>query len=210
MRIAIVDYGAGNLRSVAKSCEKIAPEHDIIVTSKPTDIKNADKIILPGVGAFGDCSAGLASIKGMKETLVEEVLQEGKPFLGICVGMQLLADFGFEHGKHKGLGFINGDVVEIEPKDHRLKVPHMGWNSLEIKKENHPILNGIKTGDDVYFVHSYHYLPANVSDILATTEYGEDIVAIIEKNNIIGVQFHPEKSQGIGLKFLRNFIDWKC
>ncbi|MHA1539762.1 MAG: imidazole glycerol phosphate synthase subunit HisH [Alphaproteobacteria bacterium] len=207
MRIVIVDYGAGNLRSVAKSCEKVAPQHEIIVTARAEDLKTADKIILPGVGAFGDCVAGLTALPGMRDALEEEVRQKGKPFLGICVGMQLLADFGFEHGKHAGMGWIAGDVIDLEPTDKTLKVPHMGWNNLNIKS-SHPVLEGIQTGDDVYFVHSYHYRPQNTGDILATTEYGEELVALIGRDNILGVQFHPEKSQQVGLRFIQNFIEW--
>lgn len=199
--ITIIDYGSGNLRSAQKAFEHVASNAAVKVTSNPADIKNATHIVLPGVGAFGDCAAGLNSINGMVDELAEQVLGQKKPFLGICVGMQLLANTGFEHGTHKGLGWIEGEVKLIN--SNNLPVPHMGWNGLNSKKP-HNLLKNINS--DVYFVHSYGFIAANPQDIVATTTYGSEITAIIAHNNIMGVQFHPEKSQQAGLQLLRNFL----
>lgn len=206
--IAIIDYGSGNLRSAAKAFEHVSAEFfktaRVNVTSNPDDLKNATHIVLPGVGAFGDCAAGLKKIPGMVEAMEEEVLKKKKPFLGICVGMQLLADTGYEHGQHKGLGWINGEVRKITPVDSSMPVPHMGWNGLKQKKKQ-PLLANIKT--DVYFVHSYQFFPAENDNLVAITDYGGPVTAVIAKENIMGVQFHPEKSQQAGLELIKNFLE---
>jgi len=199
--ICIIDYGSGNLRSVSKAFEHVAPSAKVLLTSNPSDIKTATHIVLPGVGAFGDCAAGLAAINGMADEMKEQVFNQQKPFLGICVGMQLLANSGHEHGTHKGLGWIEGEVRLINSGG--LPVPHMGWNKLNIKKQ-HVLTSGI--AEDVYFVHSYGFIAANPQDIVATTTYGSEITAILARGNIMGVQFHPEKSQQAGLQLLRNFL----
>lgn len=204
MTVIIIDYGSGNLRSVAKAFEHVAKEKKILVTKNPHDLVNASHIVLPGVGAYGDCMKGLSALPGMVETLSEQVLSDKKNFLGICVGMQLLFERGLEHGEHKGLGWLKGDVVKLSPSDVSLKIPHMGWNGLS-KKREHPLLSGIENGEHVYFVHSYHAKAEN-SDILATTDYGGDVVAMVAKDNIMGTQFHPEKSQKAGLVILQNFL----
>jgi glutamine amidotransferase len=203
--IAIIDYGSGNLRSVAKAFERVAPAAKIVVTSAPNQLVNASHIILPGVGAFADCMAGLSAIPDMVETMGEQVVGRGKLFLGICVGMQMLFERGHEHGIHSGLGWIAGEVVPIISTNQSLKIPHMGWNELQIQQKS-PLLAGIENGDHAYFVHSYHARLANLSQILATVEYGKKLTAIIGKDNIYGTQFHPEKSQKTGLRLLENFV----
>ncbi len=204
-KVAIIDYGSGNLRSVAKAVEAVSSNKEsIYIATKATDIADASHIILPGVGAFADCMSGLSSIPDMIDTLREQVLSRGKPFLGICVGMQMLADYGVEFGKHKGLGWIKGEIVKIEPEDSNLKIPHMGWNELIITKDI-TLLRGIKSGEHVYFVHSYQML-TDTDNIAAYTDYGSKICAAVAKDNIMGVQFHPEKSQSAGLKILGNFL----
>ena len=212
MKTVIIDYGSGNLRSAEKSTVRAATDAginmDVSVTSSPDEVSSADRIILPGVGAFADCMKGLNELNGMREALEEAVLKNSKPFLGICVGMQLLADAGLEHGRELGLGWISGEVVEIDAaRDPSLKVPHMGWNDL-IVDSSHPILNEIETGDHAYFVHSYHMNVADASNVLAHVEYAGKITAIIGRDNIVGTQFHPEKSQDVGLKLLENFLRW--
>lgn len=212
MITAIVDYGSGNLRSIAKSCEKAAQyvhRAKVIVSSDSEVIARADRIILPGVGAFADCAAGIQAIPGMHETLVTQVIKQGKPFLGVCVGMQLMADKGYEHGEHAGLGWISGEVVPIIPKDPRFKVPHMGWNELRLTRHNHPVLQGIKDGDHAYFVHSFRFACQDPENILVEVEYAMPIVAALAKANMVGTQFHPEKSQETGLKLLVNFMQWQ-
>ncbi len=209
-KIVIIDYGSGNLQSVFNALELIKKPSDLIlISNNPNDLKSATHIILPGVGAFGDCVSALKKINGMVEELQNQVLKNKKPFLGICVGMQLLADFGFEYGKHSGLGFVAGDVVEIDNKingqNNSLKVPHIGWNNISITKP-HPILDGIKDGEHFYFVHSFHFVTKDQNDVLATVDYGTPINAILAKENIIATQFHPEKSSDTGLKLLKNFI----
>lgn len=207
MLAVIIDYGSGNIRSVAKALEKVAPPgYRIEVSDKSERISAAQHIILPGVGAFADCYQGLSSIPGMIETLSECVLQKKKPFLGICVGMQLLADKGLENGTHQGLGWISGSVVPLTPQPD-IRIPHMGWNELSVLTP-HPILAGITSGNHAYFVHSYHFIPKDKQSIIATSGYGEAITAAIAKNNIVGTQFHPEKSQDTGLKLLANFLQW--
>lgn len=208
-KIIIIDYGSGNLASVCNALELVKDSNqEILISNNPSDLEIATHIILPGVGAFGDCISSLKAISGMKEVLENQVLKLKKPFLGICVGMQLLADIGYEYGESKGLGFIHGKVVKIDDKNGALKIPHMGWNNLVINSNNHPVLADIDTGDHVYFVHSYYFVPDNKDEVLANVDYGEKITAIIAKENIIATQFHPEKSDKIGLKLLKNFIDW--
>lgn len=205
-KVVIIDYGSGNLQSVFNALEMVkTPSHTIQISNNPEDLKSATHIILPGVGAFGDCISNLKAIKGMVEELQIQILKNKKPFLGICVGMQLLADFGFEYGKHSGLGFISGNVIEIDNQNNSLKVPHIGWNNISIHK-HHPILDGIQDGEHFYFVHSFHFVPKNQSNIIATVNYGSDLTAIISKDNIVATQFHPEKSADAGLRILKNFI----
>ena len=209
--VALIDYGSGNLRSAEKALARIAAEestgHQIVVTADPAQVASAERIVLPGVGAFADCMRGVSSIEGMIDALEESVLKGGTPFLGICVGMQLLAEVGREHGDHEGLGWIPGDVVKISPRDAALKIPHMGWNALSLGAQ-HPMTDGMN-GADVYFVHSYCIRPANRAHVFATTDYGSEIAAIVGRDNIIGTQFHPEKSQAIGLAFLSRFLTWR-
>ena len=215
MSTVIIDYGSGNLHSAAKAFERAAHEGGfdtrILVSSRPEDVLAVDRIVLPGVGAFADCRRGLSSIDGMDAALREAVFAKAKPFLGICVGMQLLAGRGLEHGVTEGLGWIAGEVAPIAPKNPALKIPHMGWNSLN-PKTAHPILEGIPTGETglhAYFVHSYHFLTENPAHVLATTDYGQDLTAIIGRDTIVGVQFHPEKSQALGLRLISNFLRWR-
>jgi len=215
MTIAVIDYGSGNLRSAAKALERVAPGGiKIHITADPEDLKRASHIVLPGVGAYGDCMRGLASISGMLEALSEEVQVKKKPFLGICVGMQLLFERGHEHGVNNGLGWLKGEVKGLGmrheglenqsqvPEAQSLKIPHMGWNELTMTP--HPLLAGIDTGAHAYFVHSYH--AAGSPDVIATTSYGQTIAAVVAKGNIMGTQFHPEKSQETGLRLLSNFV----
>lgn len=204
MAIAVIDYGSGNLRSVAKALERVAENKKIKITSAANDLNDASHIILPGVGAFADCMNGLKTLPGMLEALEKNVRAQEKNFLGICVGMQMLFEKGHEHGMHNGLGWLAGEVVALAQKES-LKIPHMGWNDLCIQQE-HPLMRGIKNGEHAYFVHSYHARCGNNSDIAATTRYGQEVVAVVARNNIMGTQFHPEKSQGLGLKLLENFV----
>lgn len=213
--IAIIDYGAGNLHSAAKSFERAAREaetgHDILVTSDHRDLARAERVVLPGVGAFGDCKAGLVAVPGMIDALDEAVRRQGKPFFGICVGMQLMAQTGLEHGRHDGLGWIDGEVSAITPQDPPLKIPHMGWNTLD-EVRPHSLLEGIPTGGDglhAYFVHSYAMRVAERDALIATTDYGGPITAMVAKDNMVGTQFHPEKSQTLGLRLIANFLKWQ-
>ena len=210
--VALIDYGSGNLRSAEKALARAADEgatgHRIVVTSDPAAVMAAERVVLPGVGAFADCMRGVSSIPGMVDALEETVLNKGVPFLGICVGMQLLAEWGREHGDHRVLGCIPGDVVRLEPAEPSLKVPHMGWNSLSLQQP-HALFEGMADGTDVYFVHSYYIRPANAADILATTDYAGSIPAVVGRDNIAGTQFHPEKSQAEGLAFLQRFLNWR-
>ncbi len=215
MRVAIIDYKSGNLHSAHKAFERAAREAgidaEVTLTSDPGEVGKADRIVLPGVGAFADCKRGLAAEAGMIETLQQAVLQKGRPFLGICVGMQLMAARGLEHGITEGLGWIEGDVTAITPSDPALKIPHMGWNTLEIVHD-HPLLAGISTGDTglhAYFVHSFHFVPQNTDSLVARAEYGGPINAMVAKGNMAGTQFHPEKSQKLGLALIANFLRWK-
>ncbi len=212
MSLVVVDYGSGNLRSVAKACERAVAEAgsslSVVVTSDAEIVAQADRIILPGVGAFADCKRGLMALPGMVEVLEKAALIEKKPFLGICVGMQLLASRGLEHGEHQGLDWIEGEVRRLDPSDSSLKVPHMGWNELIFAPDAHPLLKGLSSGAHAYFVHSYHFLCAQAKDRLAHVIYGEEVTALIGRENIVGTQFHPEKSQANGLKLLGNFLKW--
>jgi glutamine amidotransferase len=212
--VAIVDYGSGNLHSAAKAFERAAREsgHDqpILVTNDPSEVAKADRVVLPGVGAFADCRRGLDDIPGMVEALNESVLRRARPFFGICVGMQLMAERGREYQVTPGLGWIAGEVDRITPNDAELKIPHMGWNTLNMLKP-HPLLDEIPLGPDglhAYFVHSYELKPAHKSDLVAQADYGGPLTAIVGRDNIVGTQFHPEKSQRLGLKLIGNFLRW--
>jgi glutamine amidotransferase len=212
MTVVIVDYGSGNLHSAQKAFEKMAADAgmSVEVTSDAEVVRRAERIVLPGVGAFADCRRGLDSVPGMVEALEETVIQRGRPFLGICVGMQLLASRGLEHGVATGLDWIPGDVVAIETQSSDLKVPHMGWNTLA-PRQGHALLKGIPTGDDglhAYFVHSYHLKTADPALVVATTDYGAELTAMVGRDNIVGTQFHPEKSQKLGLALIANFLRW--
>ncbi|HXG80083.1 MAG TPA: imidazole glycerol phosphate synthase subunit HisH [Methyloceanibacter sp.] len=214
MHVAIIDYGSGNLHSAAKAFERAARESgaalEINVTARPEDVRSAERIVLPGVGAFADCRNGLLAIPGMMEVLEEAVREKGRPFLGICVGLQLMAERGLEHGLTPGLGWIEGEVRALEPSDPALKIPHMGWNTLDLVRP-HALFDGIPTGEsglNAYFVHSYHLVPTARDALVATTDYGGPITAFVAKDNMAGSQFHPEKSQKLGLALIGNFLRW--
>jgi glutamine amidotransferase len=213
--VAIVDYGSGNLHSAAKAFERAAREsgHDqpIVVTGDPNEVARAERIVLPGVGAFADCRRGLDAVPGMVDALEENVRKKGKPFFGICVGMQLMAERGREYQVTPGLGWISGEVDRIAPKNTNLKIPHMGWNTLNVMKP-HALLDGIPTGNDglhAYFVHSFELRPERRDDLVAQTEYGGPLTAVVGHENMVGTQFHPEKSQKLGLALIANFLKWK-
>ena len=214
MLAAVVDYGSGNLRSAAKALERARDEAglagEILVTADADRVAKADRIFLPGVGAFADCRRGLYAVDGMVDALTEAVRRQGRPFLGVCVGMQLMADEGVEHGRHPGLGWLPGTVEEIRPDDPALKIPHMGWNTLQLTQAgtHHADLKGVRSGDHVYFVHSFAIL-LQEDDCLATTDYGGPITAVVGRDNLVGTQFHPEKSQRTGLRLLTNFLTWR-
>ena len=215
MNTVIIDYGSGNLHSAHKAFERAAVEaklkEKIIVSAKPEDVEKADRIVLPGVGAFKDCRNGLLAVDGMEEAMRAQVIGKGRPFLGICVGMQLMATRGLEHDTTKGLGWIAGDVKPIKPSDPSLKIPHMGWNTITPNAQ-HALLDGIKTGDKglhAYFVHSYQLECTLLEDVVATADYGGPVTAMIAYENMVGTQFHPEKSQALGLAFIANFLRWK-
>jgi glutamine amidotransferase len=214
MTVAIIDYGSGNLHSAAKAFERAAREsgHDqpILVTSDPDAVRRADRVVLPGVGAFADCRHGLDAVTGMVEALDESVCRNARPFLGICVGMQLMAERGREYVVTEGLGWIAGDVDRITPSDPALKIPHMGWNTLS-QQRPHPVLAGIPTGPDglhAYFVHSYEIKAHHRDDVVAEADYGGPITAIVARGTVVGTQFHPEKSQRLGLALIANFLKW--
>ena len=214
MSVAIVDYGSGNLHSAAKAFERAAREsghtQPIVVTSDPSVVARADRVVLPGVGAFADCRGGLDAIPGMVEALNENVLQRGRPFFGICVGMQLMAERGREYQVTPGLGWIAGEVDRIAPNDASLKIPHMGWNTLNMLK-THPLLDDIPLGPDglhAYFVHSYELKTSKRDDLVAQAEYGGPLTAVVGRDNMVGTQFHPEKSQKLGLRLIANFLKW--
>lgn len=214
MSVAIIDYGSGNLHSAAKAFERAARDSGLAaridVTADPAVVRRASRIVLPGVGAFKDCRDGLKAVPGMWETLVEQVHGRGKPFLGICVGMQLMATRGLEHEVTEGLGWIPGDVTPIEPRDASYKIPHMGWNTLDLVRP-HALLEGIALGPQglhAYFVHSFHLACDQADDVIATTDHGCTITAIVGRDNVAGTQFHPEKSQALGLGLIANFLGW--
>jgi glutamine amidotransferase len=210
MTTAIVDYASGNLHSAEKSFQRMAREVDggpVVVTSDPEAVAKADRIVLPGVGAFADCRAGLAAVPGLFEAIEARVIGEGAPFLGICVGAQLMARWGREGVDTEGFGWIAGECVRLRPADPALKIPHMGWNSLTLRRP-HPVFDGIRDGDHAYFVHSYHVVPEEPGHMLATVEHGETVTAAIGRDNLVGTQFHPEKSQAVGLRLIANFLTW--
>ena len=213
MVTAIIDYGSGNLRSAAKAFERAAadvtPRASVVVTDDPDRVRDAERIVLPGVGAFADCKAGLAARDGMIEALEDAVLRRGVPFLGICVGMQLMARVGHEHGEHEGLGWIDGEVGPLEPDDETLKVPHMGWNDLALVGEVHPVLKDLPGDAHAYFVHSYGLTCRRDDEVFATVDYGGTVTAVAGRDNMVGTQFHPEKSQEVGLTLIENFLRWQ-
>jgi len=213
MTVALIDYGSGNLRSAAKAFERAIRERGsaetVAVTADPEVVRRADRVVLPGVGAFADCRRGLTALPGMLDALNEAVMAGGRPFLGICVGMQLMAEVGREHGACDGLGWIAGEVVALAPADPALKIPHMGWNELEVAATGHPVLAGIEAGQHAYFVHSYAMRCADPAHVLATVDYGGPVAAVIGRGNVVGTQFHPEKSQRTGLRLITNFLAWK-
>jgi len=213
--VAIVDYSSGNLHSAAKAFERAAHEagldQPLVVTRDPAAVARADRIVLPGVGAFADCRRGLDAVSGMVEALEEAVHRRGRPFFGICVGMQLMAERGREYEVKPGLGWIAGEVDRITPKDPTLKIPHMGWNTLNVARQ-HPLLDGLElgaSGRHAYFVHSYQLKPGNRADLIADADYGGAVTAIVGRDNMVGTQFHPEKSQKLGLALIANFLKWK-
>jgi glutamine amidotransferase len=215
MSVALIDYGSGNLHSAAKALERAAREagvnEPINVTADPDAVRRADRIVLPGVGAFADCKRGLDALPGMIEVMGEAVRGKGRPFFGICVGMQLMATRGLEYETTPGLDWIPGDVKPIQPDDAGLKIPHMGWNTLHLQRD-HPVLAGIPTGPSglhAYFVHSYALEPADMDDVVAVSDYGGPFAAVVAKDNMAGTQFHPEKSQTLGLALIANFLRWR-
>ncbi|MBP7243421.1 imidazole glycerol phosphate synthase subunit HisH [Amaricoccus sp.] len=212
MTTVIVDYASGNLHSAEKSFQRMARETGmggpVVVSGDPEAVARAERVVLPGVGAFADCRAGLLSRPGLFAAIEDRVLRAGRPFLGICVGMQMLASRGLEHGETPGFGWIGGDVVRIEPADPSLKIPHMGWNALEILRA-HPVLDGIASGDHAYFVHSYHLVAADPARLLARADHGGPVTAAVARDNVVGTQFHPEKSQKTGLRLIANFLAWR-
>ena len=210
MLTAIIDYESGNLHSAEKAFQRMASEVDageVVVTSDAETVAKADRIVLPGDGAFPACMDELKGHRGIYEAMTEAVIDKGRPFLGICVGMQLLASRGHEYRQVDGLGWIGGDVRKISPADSALKVPHMGWNDLVIDQP-HPVLEGIKSGKHAYFVHSYQFDVVDSTDLLAHVDYGGPVTAIVGRDNIVGMQFHPEKSQATGLRLIANFLKW--
>jgi len=215
MRVAIIDYGSGNLRSATKAFERAAREAGIAakidLTADAGRVRSADRIVLPGVGAYADCAAGLRAVPGMWEAVEEAAIARARPFLGICVGMQLMSERGLEKTVTHGFGWIGGDVVEIAPSDPSLKIPQIGWNTLELKRP-HPLFEDIPIGPDglhAYFVHSYHLAATRPAEVLAVTDYGGPVTAAVARDNLAGVQFHPEKSQALGLALIANFLRWK-
>jgi imidazole glycerol-phosphate synthase subunit HisH len=215
-RVALVDYGSGNLRSAARAFERAAREAEldraVVLTSRAEEVAGADRIVLPGVGAYADCRAGLDAVPGMVEALEEAVRARGRPFLGICVGMQLMSERGLEKSVTRGLGWIGGDVREIAPADPSLKIPQVGWNTLHVKHSAHPLFAGIATGEDglhAYFTHSYHLDASDEGDVLAVSDYGGPVTAAVGRGNMAGTQFHPEKSQTLGLGLIGNFLRWR-
>jgi glutamine amidotransferase len=215
MRVAIIDYGSGNLRSATKAFQRAAREAgiaaEIDLTADAGRVRSADRIVLPGVGAYADCRAGLAAVEGMNEAIEEVAIAEARPFLGICVGMQLMSERGLEKTVTRGFGWIKGDVKEITPADPALKIPQIGWNTIHVKHA-HPLFDGIATGDSglhAYFVHSYHLDATDPEQVLAVTDYGGPVTAAVARGNLAGTQFHPEKSQALGLALIANFLRWR-
>jgi imidazole glycerol-phosphate synthase subunit HisH len=215
MSVAIVDYGSGNLHSAAKAFERAARDcgyaEPIVVTSDPEEVARAERVVLPGVGAFADCRRGLDAVSGMVEALDTRVRRQGRPFLGICVGMQLMAERGREYEVTEGLGWIPGEVDRITPADPGLKIPHMGWNTLNVI-EPHRLIDDIPLGPDglhAYFVHSFELKPGGRSELVAQADYGGPVTAIVGSETVVGTQFHPEKSQRLGLRLIANFLKWK-
>jgi glutamine amidotransferase len=215
MRVAIIDYGSGNLRSAVKAFERAAREDgiaaEIELTADAGRVRSADRVVLPGVGAYADCAAGLRAVDGMWEAVEEAAVERGRPFLGICVGMQLMSERGLEKTVTRGFGWIAGDVKEIEPADPALKIPQIGWNTIHVKHP-HPLFAGIPTGEGglhAYFVHSYHLDSLREDEVLAVTDYGGPVTAAVGRDNLAGTQFHPEKSQALGLALIANFLRWK-
>src|SRR5438552_11216355 len=215
MRVAIIDYGSGNLRSATKAFERAAHEAGIAATIDLTAdaerVRSADRIVLPGVGAYADCAAGLRAVEGMWEAVEDVAIAKGRPFLGICVGMQLMSQRGLEKTITRGFGWISGDVKEITPKDPALKIPQIGWNTIELARK-HPLFSGIETGPKglhAYFVHSYHLEAKNPGEVLASADYGGPVTAAVARDNLAGTQFHPEKSQALGLALIANFLRWR-
>ena len=214
MRIALIDYGSGNLRSAAKAAERAHKDAglpgSITVTADPVLVRAADRIILPGQGAFVDCRQGVAAVPGLEEALIDAIQEKQRPFFGICVGMQLMATRGREHGVTPGFGWISGEVNAIMPTDPTCKIPHMGWNALNLSAagRQHPVFTGIAENEHAYFAHSYVFRDAPTDTILATTDHGETLIAAVGTGNMVGTQFHPEKSQAMGLRLLRNFLTW--
>ncbi|TIU50494.1 MAG: imidazole glycerol phosphate synthase subunit HisH [Mesorhizobium sp.] len=215
MRVAIIDYGSGNLRSATKAFERAAREAgiaaEIDLTADADRVRTADRIVLPGVGAYADCAAGLRAVEGMWEAVEEVAIARGRPFLGICVGMQLMSQRGLEKTITNGFGWISGDVKEITPSDPALKIPQIGWNTIELRRR-HPLFTGIPTGPDglhAYFVHSYHLDAKKPGEVLAVADYGGPVTATVARDNLAGTQFHPEKSQALGLALITNFLRWR-
>jgi glutamine amidotransferase len=215
MRVAIIDYGSGNLRSATKAFERAAREAGIEVeielTADAGRVRSADRIVLPGVGAYAECAAGLHAAEGMWEAVEEAAIAKGRPFLGICVGMQLMSQRGLENTVTNGFGWIAGDVKEITPSDPTLKIPQIGWNTIDLKRD-HPVFAGIPTGPNglhAYFVHSYHLDAQKPEEVLAVADYGGPVTAAVARDNLVGTQFHPEKSQALGLALIANFLKWK-
>lgn len=215
MRVAVIDYGSGNLRSATRAFQRAARDAgidaEIDLTADADRVRAADRVVLPGVGAYADCRAGLDAVPGMVEALREAVEAKGRPFLGICVGMQLMSERGLEKTVTEGFGWIAGDVVEMTPADPALKIPQIGWNTVELTK-SHPLFEDIPTGPDglhAYFVHSYHLAATNADDVLAVADYGGPVTAAVANGNLAGTQFHPEKSQTLGLALIANFLKWK-
>ena len=215
MRVAIIDYGSGNLRSATKAFERAAREGgidaEIDLTADAERVRNADRIVLPGVGAYADCAGGLRAVPGMWEAIEDATLRRARPFLGICVGMQLMSERGLEKTVTRGFGWIAGDVKEIEPGDPSLKIPQIGWNTIHVKQP-HALFDGIRTGEDglhAYFVHSYHLDATNPAEVLAVTDSGGTVTAAVARDNMAGTQFHPEKSQALGLALIANFLKWR-
>jgi imidazole glycerol-phosphate synthase subunit HisH len=212
MNVAIVDYGSGNLRSAAKAFERAIAEADlemdVAVTADADRVRDASHVVLPGVGAFADCKRGLMALPGMADALTQAVIEDARPFLGICVGMQLMATVGREHAEHRGFDWIAGEVVALAPADASLKIPHMGWNQLNMTQP-HPVFEGIADDAHVYFVHSYGFACADARHVMATADYGGPLTAAVGRDNLFGTQFHPEKSQATGLALITNFLRWR-